>query len=119
MKNRFLLVGAHYEGDEHGLSRESAPNRHPTTSLQAPCKFNGGDPNILRLVMALGEKQMSVKEMLTAVNLRDRGNFTVSYLEPAIMDGFIRRLYPGKPNHPRQKYLLTDKGLALYRNAAF
>lgn len=69
--------------------------------------------------MALGEKQMSVKEMLTAVNLRDRENFTVSYLEPAIMDGFIRRLYPGKPNHPRQKYLLTDKGLALYRNAAF
>lgn len=119
LKNSFLLVGVHYEGDEHGLSRESAPNRHPTTSLQAPCKFNGGDPNILRLVMALGEKQMSVKEMLTAVNLRDRGNFTVSYLEPAIMDGFIRLLYPGKPNHPRQKYLLTDKGLALYRNAAF
>jgi hypothetical protein len=23
-------------------------------------------------------------------------------------------LYPDRPNHPRQKYLLTVKGLALY-----
>jgi hypothetical protein len=24
-------------------------------------------------------------------------------------------LFPDKPRHPRQKYLLTDKGLALYK----
>ena len=37
------------------------------------------------------------------------------YLNPAISEGFVRLLYPDKPRHPRQKYLLTAKGLALYK----
>jgi len=29
-------------------------------------------------------------------------------------EGFVCLLYPDKPRHPRQKYLLTVKGSALY-----
>ncbi len=29
-------------------------------------------------------------------------------------EGFVRLLYPDSPRHPRQKYLLTVRGLALY-----
>ena len=58
---------------------------------------------------------MSVKEMLAALALRDRENFLNSYLVPAIKDGFVRSLYPDKPNHPRQKYLLTVKGMTTYQ----
>lgn len=36
------------------------------------------------------------------------------YLTPAIAEGYIRLLYPQSPRHPRQKYLLTMKGMALY-----
>ena len=36
------------------------------------------------------------------------------YLNPAISEGYVRLLYPDKPRHPRQKYLLTVKGLAIY-----
>ena len=36
------------------------------------------------------------------------------YLNPAISEGYLRMLYPQSPRHPRQKYLLTVKGLALY-----
>ena len=35
------------------------------------------------------------------------------YLSPAIKEGYVRMLYPESPRHPRQKYLLTAKGLAL------
>ena len=34
--------------------------------------------------------------------------------EEYIRQGFVTMLYPDKPHHPRLKYLLTVKGLALY-----
>lgn len=37
------------------------------------------------------------------------------HLEPALKEKFVRRKYPDRPNHPRQKYLLTEKGQALYQ----
>ena len=46
--------------------------------------------------------------------LKDRKNVLNLYLNPAIADGYVRLLYPDKPRHPRQRYLLTIKGLALY-----
>ena len=46
--------------------------------------------------------------------LKDRGNFLKYHLEPALKEKFVRRKYPDRPNHPRQRYLLTVKGQALY-----
>ncbi|WP_346732801.1 Fic family protein [Hallella absiana] len=34
-------------------------------------------------------------------------------MEPAIKHGIVTLLYPESPRHPRQKYKLTVKGLAL------
>ena len=58
---------------------------------------------------------MSVKEMMSDMGLKGRDNFLNLYLNPAIAEGFIRLLYPDKSRHPRQKYLLTVKGLMLYK----
>jgi len=74
--------------------------------------------NIIKLVRALGEGQLSVKEMMAMVGLKDRENFLDYSLKPSLTDGFVRMLYPQSPRHPRQKYLLTAKGLALYRQLA-
>ena len=52
--------------------------------------------------------------MLKAVGLKDRENFMNNMLNPAMKEGFVRMLYPESPRHPRQKYLLTVKGLGLY-----
>lgn len=57
---------------------------------------------------------MSVKEMLTALELKKRKSFISLYLDPAINEGYVSMLYPDSPRHPHQKYLLTIKGLALY-----
>ena len=74
-----------------------------------------GNENIKRLIEAIGENQLSVKEMLVAVGLKDRPNFLEYSLSPAMNEGYVRMLYPDSPRHPRQKYLLTVKGLAAYK----
>lgn len=58
---------------------------------------------------------MSVKEMMEGLNLKGRDNFLNLYLSPAIKEGYVCLLYSDKPRHPRQKYLLTSKGIALYK----
>lgn len=62
----------------------------------------------------VGKKELSVKEIMDGLELRDRKNVLNLYLNPAITEGYIRLLYPESPRHPRQKYLLTVKGMALY-----
>lgn len=57
---------------------------------------------------------MSVKEMLTALELKREKKFHSLYLNPAINEGYVNMLYPDPPRHPHQKYLLTIKGLAVY-----
>ena len=69
---------------------------------------------IIRLIKVIGQEQLSIKQMLEGVGLKDRMNFLEYHLSPAIQDGFVRMLYPQSPRHPRQKYLLTVKGMALF-----
>lgn len=96
-------------------STRQAPIKHPSSTRQVPDKLHTDNPNIARLVEAVGEQTLSVKEMMAALELKDRVNFQNLYLSPAIKDGFIRMLYPNSPKHPRQKYLLTAKGIAVYQ----
>lgn len=69
--------------------------------------------NVQKLVSVIGEKQRSIKEILEQLNLKDRKNLLEYYIIPAQDNGFVALLYPDKPRHPRQKYVLTVKGLAL------
>ena len=96
-------------------STHQAPIKHPSSARQVPDKLHTDDPNIARLVEAVGEQTLSVKEMMAALELKDRVNFQNLYLSPAIKDGFVKMLYPNSPKHPRQKYLLTAKGIAVYQ----
>ncbi len=68
----------------------------------------------MKLILAIGVVEMSVKEMLTALELKERKSFISLYLDPAINEGYVNMLYPDSPRHPHQKYLLTVNGLALY-----
>ena len=115
LRNRYLHI--------HPTKEWSVqPNLANPTSTPASTPASYGrdlvhtdNANIKRVVVALGLEQMSIKEMLQAVGLKDRMNFIEYSLTPSIHDGYVRLLYPDNPNHPRQKYLLTVKGLALYK----
>ena len=72
------------------------------------------NPNIQKLIRVVGEQELSVKEMMLGLGLKGRDNFLNLYLTLAISEGYVRLLYPQSPRHPRQKYLLTVKGVALY-----
>ncbi len=85
-------------------------HHHPTSTRQVPDKLPTSFSYFQSLIKILNGKQLSVKEMLFAMKLKDRENFMEKYLSPAIKDGYITMLYPDSPKHPRQKYLLTEKG---------
>ena len=95
-------------------STRQVPDKHPTSTRQVPDKLHINNPNIIRLIQVVGVNEMSVKEMVSLVGLKDRENFLQHYLNPTIEEGYICLLYPDSPRHPRQKYLLTVKGMALY-----
>ena len=71
--------------------------------------------NICRLIEVIAEKQLSIKEMMATIGLKHRQNFIEYSLSPAMSQGYVRMLYPDSSRHPRQKYLLTVKGLAVYK----
>lgn len=91
----------------------------PTTTsvkiLNTDSKFNTKNNNIIELVRIIGSEELSIRQMMSFKKLKDRKNFVEYHLKPALNEKFVRRKFPDRPNHPRQKYLLTAKGLALYR----
>ena len=119
LRNRYLHVSASEEWkDQPNLSDPTStrqvPDKYPTSTRQVEDLLHTGDPNIMSLIKAIGDSQLSVKEMMSAAELKNRENFMDNYLNPAIENGYVRLLYPNTPRHPRQKYLLTVKGLTLY-----
>ena len=95
-------------------STPQVPHKYPTSMGQAQDKLHTDNPNIKKLTLVVGEKELSMKEIMEGFELKDRKNVLNLYLTPAIAEGYIRLLYPQSPRHPRQKYLLTMKGMALY-----
>ena len=116
LRNRYLHIYPTEEWSEQPNMSipEQAPHNYPTTTPQLPNKFNADNSNIIKLVSIIGKQELSVKEIMTSIGLKDRKNISVLYLNPAIQEGYVRRLYPNSLHHPKQKYLLSVKGLTLY-----
>ena len=72
----------------------------PTSTRQVPDKLDANSQNIERLVQVIGNQELSVKEMMQTIGLKDRENFMKLYLNPSIACGYIRMLYPHSPRHP-------------------
>lgn len=111
LKNRYMLIGYNDTDNTHTSTHTSTrtSTRTSTNNLKASLT-----ENVKRLILAIGTEEKSVKEMMEAVGLKNRPNFLEYSLTPAISDGFVTMKYPSSPRHPRQKYLLTVKGLAVY-----
>ena len=113
LRNRYLHINPPAEWKEQ--PNLAVSSKQPTsTPTSTPTSFiHTNNKNIIRLVKALGEEQLSVKVMMERIGLKDRENFLDYSLNPSMNEGYIRMLYPDSPRHPRQKYLLTVKGLML------
>ena len=119
LRNRYLHIQATEEWKEQprldaSSSAGQVQGKFGTSTGEVHNQFDTDNHNIQQLVLAIGEQQMSVKEIMGALSLKGRDNFLKVYLNPAIGEQYVRLLFPNSPRHPRQKYLLTVKGMTLY-----
>ena len=108
LKNRYMLIGYADVGDPH-------TSTHTSTHTSSDETVSTLSENIKRLLVAIGTYEKSVKEMMEAVGLKNRPNFLAYSLVPAVNEGLIKMKFPDSPRHPRQRYLLTVKGMEVYR----
>ena len=110
LKNRYMLIG--YKDDENDTHTSTRTSTRTSTHASS-IDIQPSSENVTRLVLSIGKEEMSVKSMMEAVGLKSRPNFMDYSLAPAIREGFVCMKYPANPHHPRQRYLLTLKGLML------
>ena len=59
--------------------------------------INRLDLYVLKLLKVVGNKALTVKEMMDMLDLKGSDNFRKKYLNPAIKNGYMKLLYPDKP----------------------
>ena len=110
LKNRYLIINP---PEEWKIPKtEQVPEQVPE---QVRDLFHTNNTLIIELIKVLGHEELSISQLMEKTGLKHRPNFIEYHLNPAISEGFVRLLYPDKPRHPRQKYLLTAKGLTLLK----
>ena len=113
LRNRYLHIHPteEWKVQPNLLVPEQAPEQVPE---QVPDKLHTSNGLIVGLVKMIGVETVSISQMMSLLGLKHRPNFLEYHLNPAIAEGYVCLLYPDKPRHPRQKYQLTMKGMALY-----
>lgn len=106
LRNRYMVVNA-----PEGLVAEQGSSVNRTSTEQVTVQVT---EQVRTLVLALSDRQMSLKTLMDELGLKHRPTFLENYITPSLESGILKPLYQDKPNHPRQKYLLTAKGLVLY-----
>ena len=90
---------------------EQVPEQVPE---QAVDLLHTNNTLVIDLIKKIGNESVSISQLMKSLELKHRPNFLEYHLKPAMKEGYVRMLYPQSPRHPRQKYLLTMKGMALY-----
>ena len=116
LRNRYLHISPTEEWSVQPNLATRTSNDHIPEQVpeQVESILHTKNPLIIGLIKVIGTKEQSISEIMKVLGLKHRPNFLEYHLNPAIKEGYVRMLYPESPSHPRQKYLLTEKGLALY-----
>ena len=116
LRNRYLHIHPTEEWSvQPNLSTRTSSEQVPEqVPEQVRDLLHTNNPLIRGLIKIIGNEELSISQLMEKTGLKHRPNFIEYHLNPAIIEGYVRLLYPDKPRHPRQKYLLTVKGLALY-----
>jgi prophage maintenance system killer protein len=92
LKNRYL----HLDWQQRGAALEAAQQVQVTQQVGL-------------LLKALGDDELSLKELMARLSLADRNNFMKHYLNPALEAGLIERTIPNKPTSRLQRYRRTSR----------
>lgn len=99
LKNRFIHVDwADVEADEGASGITDGETQQVTQQATQ---------QVARLVEAVGDDTLSLKEIMQRLGLADRNNVMKNYVNPALQAGVIERTVPDKPNSRLQQYRKT------------
>ena len=83
------------------------PKYDPSTTQVGP-EYVPTTIQVQQLIELMGDEYMGMKEIMELFDLKSVKRFRENYIQPALAEGAIERLYPNLPNHPKQKYRLTE-----------
>lgn len=95
-------------------SSEQGANTHPvspkqhTGTIPVTHQFHTSSIPVQTLIEKGTDEFMTAAELAELCGLKNIRHFRKFYLNPALADGAIERLYPDTPSHPQQKYRLTE-----------
>jgi Predicted transcriptional regulator containing an HTH domain and an uncharacterized domain shared with the mammalian protein Schlafen len=100
-----LPVHANADWQELAIDPVSDPVVRPTPQVT---------PQVKRLIAALNG-EMTRAELMQVLDMKDRKNFGLNYIVPALEACCIEPTNPNSPNSPTQKYRLTVRGQELLK----
>lgn len=69
---------------------------------------------VKNLLLAI-DREYTRQELMTILSMKHNQTFRENYLYPALKNDLIEMTIPDKPNDPKQKYRLTEKGKQLQK----
>ena len=90
-----------------------ADGQQNDTPIGTNCDHVGDQ--VQRLVNVIREDVVTMFDLQKRLNIASRRYLRVNLLTPAIAQGYVMRAFPDKPNHPKQRYYLSEKGLKLVK----
>ena len=121
LKNRYLHIHPTDEWKEQpnlksqengGQINELAQQKQQTnvpSSSQVRPKYVPSSSQVEKLIMRMGNDYMSIGDIMNLFGLKNRTRFRNEYIIPALKEDVLEMKYPNTPQHPRQKYRLTER----------
>ena len=78
------------------------------TPIYVDTRFASGSPQVRQLVELMEKGDYTIKELTELCGFIDPKHFREGYIKPTLSENAIERLYADRPNHPKQKYRLTE-----------
>jgi len=99
---------------------EQAGEQVNQTDSQENSEVRGADRGIAgeqvqMLVNAIREDTVTMFMIQKRLNNASRSFSQMKMLKQAIAQDYVLRAFPDKPNHPKQRYYLSEKGLKLVK----
>ena len=92
------------------LFNEKAELKNRNMKITSEKEQTGRPTDRLTLLEVLSDDELSARQIMNAMGLSHVPSFRKTHLKPALENGLIERTIPENPNHPAQKYRLTEKG---------
>lgn len=93
---------------EQDVNTRPVSTKQHTTTIPVLHQFHTSSIPVQTLIEKGTEEFVTALELADLCGLKNIRHFRKFYLNPALADGAIERLYPDTPNHPQQKYRLTE-----------